>query len=988
VSQINRLPSGGEIDRSAPIEFSFNGTTYTGFSGDTLASALIANDVRLVGRSFKYHRPRGIVTAGNHEPNALVQLVGDDDEPNVRATTLKLRPALEARSVNCWPSVNFDVGAINELLSPLFAAGFYYKTFMWPPGGWNFYAPIIRRMAGLGKAPTSVGEHRYERRFHHCDLLIVGAGVSGLVAARCASRAGVRVMLVDDGALPGGGARNLDATIDGLLVRDWVGDVLAELDANDNVLRLPSTSAVGYYDHNMLTLVEAEPDVSWLHERFWKVRATQVILATGAHERPLVFANNDRPGVMLVSAVRTYIEDYAVRPGRRAVLVTNNDSAYEAVAVLLDANVEIAAFIDTREHPSPELVEMLEALSVKHYCGHAVVDVKGRSCVTGVEIAPFADVGRHHPIACDLVGTSGGWNPAVHLQSQSGAKPVYSSTGACFVPGPCVQAEVSVGSCAGVFELEAALQSGFGAASRVLDQLGIAHESTDGQLKVENAPAYRIEARWELPRLNVKQKSFVDLQNDVTSNDIRLAESEGFESVEHVKRYTTAGMGTDQGKLGNANVIGVLSETRDKPPDQIGTTTYRPPYVPVSFGVIAGNDIGPLVLPSRRTSITGWIEDTGAVMFEAGANYRRPSYFPVSGETPGDAISREALKCRQSAGMYDGSPLGKFELCGPDVLTFLNRVYTNNWHDLPVGGGRFGWMLKEDGRLLDDGVTFRIDDDRYLMFVGTGAADHAYLHLERLLQLEWPELEVYLTVVTSQWTNICVCGPNARAVLESAGVGIPLDSTGLPFMGIRQAQLADCDILLARVGYTGELSYEVNVRAGHGLRVWQALYDAGQSHDLTLIGSEASMVMRCEKGFISAGFEGDGIVNPFDAGVGWALDMNKGDFIGRRSLLKDLNVAGERPKVVGLLPNDPNYLAPDGTPLTAGKLASGEVNVVGYVTQCVYSPSLNRSVAMAVLDDGLNKLGQSITMHAVDGQMTAEITRPGFVDVKGARMRG
>ena len=987
MSQINRLANGGDIDRGSSIEFSFNGKAYVGYRGDTLASALIANNVRLVGRSFKYHRPRGIVTAGNDEPNALVQLRGQDDEPNVRATTLKLRPGVDAWSVNCWPSVNFDVGSINELLSPLFAAGFYYKTFMWPPGGWNFYAPLIRRMAGLGKAPTTPGEHRYERRFHHCDVLVVGAGVAGLITAVTASRAGARVMLIDDGSRPGGRARKTSARIDGKPVSDWVDDVVAELDAGDNVLRLSNASAVGYYDHNMLTVVETEPAVAWLHERFWKVRASQVVLATGAHERPLVFANNDRPGVMLAGAVRTYIEDYAVRPGRRAVVVTNNDSAYDTATVMLNANIEIAAFIDTRALVPEALVNRLTGQGVKHYCAHAVVNVEGRQSVQGVQVTPFDTPGNGQRIACDLVASSGGWSPTVHLQSQSGAKPVYSPENACFVPGPCVQRETSVGSCAGSFELGDALQQGIAAALRALEQLGVEPRPGDRQPLVEDSHPYRIEACWELPRKNRRQKSFVDLQNDVSSDDIRLAELEGFESVEHVKRYTTAGMGTDQGKLGNANVIGVLAETRQSEPGKIGTTTYRPPYIPVSFGVMAGKDIGPLVLPSRRTSITDWIEAAGAVMFEAGANYRRPSYFPVPGESASEAISREALKCRRTVGMYDGSPLGKFELRGPDVLTFLNRVYSNNWQDLAVGSGRFGWMLKEDGRLLDDGVTFRLDDDRYLMFVGTGAADHAYLHLERLLQLEWPELDVYLTVVTSQWTNICVSGPNARAVLESAGIDMQLDPQSVPFMGIRETRIAGLDVLLARIGYTGESSFEINVRASLGLALWEALYAAGQAHGLTLIGSEASMVMRCEKGFISAGFEGDGIVNPFDAGVGWAVDLEKGDFIGRRSLIRDQNVGGMRPKVVGLLPVDTSYQAPDGTPLTDGTTASGDVNVVGYVTQCVYSPTLKRSIAMAVLDDGLNKLGQVVTMHAIDGQMSAEITRPGFIDPKGKRMR-
>ena len=474
----------------------------------------------------------------------------------------------------------------------------------------------------------------------------------------------------------------------------------------------------------------------------------------------------------------------------------------------------------------------------------------------------------------------------------------------------------------------------------------------------------------------------------MTAGDIRLAEQEGFRSVEHVKRYTTAGMGTDQGKLGNVNAIGILAGALSEAPGAIGTTTYRPPYVPVSFGAIAGKDTGEVLLPSRRTALTGRIEAAGAVMFEAGAGYRRPSYFPRDGEAMAEAVSREALACRTAAGMYDGSPLGKFELHGPDVVVFLNRVYANRWDDLAVGRGRFGWMLREDGRLLDDAVTFRLAEDRWWMFAGTGAADHVEKHLERLLQMEWPELEVYLTVVTSQWTNICVCGPKAREVLEGAGVGVNLAPDAFPFMTMRETTVAGVPARVARAGYTGELSFEVNVPARHGVRVWESLARAGEPFGLTFVGSEASMVMRCEKGFVSAGFEGDGIVNPFDAGCGWAVDMDKGDFIGRRSLVRDRNIGGVRPNVVGLLPEDPSFVPPDGTPLVPAGAPDDAPPVIGYVSQACHSPNADRAIALAVLDDGRRLIDERVDIAAIDRRAPALVTRPCFVDRAGGRMRG
>ncbi|MGI9334870.1 MAG: sarcosine oxidase subunit alpha family protein [Gammaproteobacteria bacterium] len=981
-----RLATGGAIDRSRAIRFRFNGVSYTGHPGDTLASALMANGVRLVGRSFKYHRPRGIVSAGVEEPNAIVQLDGDDDEPHARATTLLLRAGLSARSVKGWPSVGFDLGAANDRLSPLLAAGFYYKTFMWPSAGWNFYARFIRRMAGLGTAPGRADEQAYEKRFHHCDVLVAGAGPAGLHAALATARSGARVMLVDDAPVPGGMLRDFTAQVDGRTARAWVADIVAELDGFPDVLRLTHATVAGYYDHNLLTIIEQAHGAHAFAERLWKVRARQVVLATGASERPLVFANNDRPGVMQPGAALAYVHRHGVAPGRRAVVVTNNNSTYATVRELIAQGLEVPLLADVRRRPAQPLKAELTARGVEVLGGHAVVDVTGTRTVRAVEVAaPDGRAGRRR-VACDLVLCSGGWNPRVHLHSQSGARPAYDEQQACFVPGTSVQGERSAGACNGAFDLAACLTQGWRAGTEACRALGF-YEAAPHVADCSVEATLEIEPCWEIPPAHPRAKAFVDLQNDVTADDIRLAQAESFRSVEHVKRYTTAGMGTDQGKLGNVNLIGILSQSQSCAPGEIGTTTYRPPYTPVSFGAIAGKDKGELLLPARRTAITDWIENAGAVMFEAGGHYRRPSHFPQAGEDVAASVAREVRACRTNAGLYDGSPLGKFELRGPDAVTLLNRVYANRWDDLETGHGRFGWMLREDGRLLDDGVTFRLGPDRYWMFCATGAADHVYMHLERLLQLEWPGLEVYLTVVTSQWTNLCVCGPKARAILEHAGVDASLAPAAFPFMGVREMQVGGIAARVARVGYTGELSFEINVPARHGLSLWETLIASGKAFGLHPVGSQASLVMRCEKGFVAAGFEGDGIVNPFDAGVGWAVDLHKGDFIGRRSLEKDLEAGGVRPNVVGLLPDDASFVPAHGTPLVELGASANAPPVIGHITQACYSPTLERSIALAVLNDGRRRLGQRIAIAAIDRRAAALVAPPVFVDPHGERMR-
>ena len=980
---LNRRSAGGSIDRDRVIRFEFNGKPYRGYAGDTLASALLANGVRVVARSFKYHRPRGVIGTGFEEPNALVQVLGKDEEPNVQATCLPLSEGLSAKSQNCWPGPEFDLGGINDRISRLIPAGFYYKTFMWRP--WNSYAQVIRKAAGLGEIPKVRENGHYEKRFHHCDVLIVGAGPSGLIAGLVAGQSGARVLLVDDQCHPGGRLLSEMAEVDGQSALQWTQTTTEEIDSLPNVRRLANSSVIGYYDHNMLTVIERDPVQSWVRERFWRVRAKRVIIATGAVERPLVFPNNDRPGTMLASAARVYSNRFAVELGRCIVVTTNNNSAYETAFDLVRMEQNVQAIIDTRETIDDQLLKKSRDHGIDVLPSSAVSNVHGRSGVRSVDVVSLSGSAPVKRLECDVVCYSGGWNPLVHLHSHSGAKPVYNKSLACFVPGQPVQPALCAGATRGVFGLQGCLEDGVEAGRATVEALGLRSTSVPLPKPSDSLPI-QIEPIWEIPTAS-RAKAFVDFQNDVTSADLRLAVRENYASIEHAKRYTTAGMATDQGKIGNTNVIGLIADQLSVDLETVGTTTYRPPYSPVSFGAIAGSHDGPLLLPLRTTPITQWHIDAGASMNEAGSNFRRPFFYPRGDEDMASAVKREALAVREKVGIYDGTPLGKFELHGLDVTKFLNLIYTNTWDNLSIGEGRFGLMLREDGRLLDDGVTFRLDRNHYLLSSGSGTAEVVYAHMNRLLQVVWPELNVYVTTVTSQWANICVCGPSARQVLVSAGIDIDLESGSFPFMSIREARVAGYHARVARVSYTGELSFEVNVCRREGLAVWQALMNAGAEYGITPVGSETSAVLRIEKGYVSAGTEGDGITNPFDAGMGWVVNMKKPDFIGKRSLVRDRSVGGTRQEVVGLLPNDEAFVLVEGSAIIEPSSEGASPNYLGHVTASCFSPNLDRSISLALLKNGRSRQGDTVTVSGLDRTTRALVVPPVFVDAKGDRMR-
>lgn len=1001
----NRLELGGRIDRSQRLSFQFDGETMYGHPGDTLASALIANGVRVVGRSFKYHRPRGLMAAGGEEPNGLVRLrTGGRAEPNVRATDILLYDGLVAESQNRWPSLNFDLGSLNDRLSPLFPAGFYYKTFMWPTNMWPVYEGVIRRMAGLGRAAETPDPDRYEKQYAHCDVLVVGAGPAGLAAAQWAGRTGARVILADEGAEFGGSLLGNGEEIDGDPAPAWVAGIKEELAKADNIRCLPRTTVTGYYDHNALTMLQrvsdhvAEPAPGQPRQRLWQVRAKQVVLATGALERPLVLANNDRPGVMLAAAAQTYINRYGVRPGQKAVLFTNNDSAYSAALDLAKAGVNVAAVVELRAQAPLGWLSRLDDAGIEVMVDRAVISVEGKKTVTCVRIGKLNEArdglvgGIARRIDCDLLCLSGGWTPSLHLLSQSGAKLQWDDALGCFLPGPTlsgamVQAVRVVGAANGGGNLQDCLDRGAEAGNAAANDAGHRRRgrgprSPKAAAEPDVTPILPI---WSIPS-NGKGgggKAFVDFQSDVTAADLHLAAREGYRSIEHVKRYTTTGMGTDQGRTSNINALGIVAGALDVDIPTVGHTTFRPPFSPLTFGAIAGRRIGALLDPVRRTPMHAWHQAHGAE-FEPVGQWLRPYYYPRSGETMERAVNREVRAARTSLGIMDATTLGKIDIQGPDAAEFLNRVYVNGWKGLAVGGCRYGLMLGEDGMVFDDGVTARLGEDHFHMTTTTGGAAHVLDWLESWSQTEWPELSVYCTSSTEQWAVASICGPNARRLMEDLCPDMDLSAEAFPHMTWQAGVAAGLDARIFRIGFTGELSYEINVPAGHGPALWQAIMGLGEKYAITPFGTEAMHVLRAEVGFIMIGQETDGTITPHDLGLGRMVSSKK-DFLGKRSLSRTDTMCQDRPQLVGLLTNDASIRVPEGAQLIAGSdaspLQSGPPQLsLGHVTSSYYSPNLGRTFALGLLQGGHERHGESVHI-AYDGKVVrAEVTAPRFLD--------
>lgn len=995
----HRTAEGGRIERRVSVPFSFDGKSYTGVKGDTLASALLANGVHFVGRSYKYHRPRGILSAGSEESNALVGINRGEGryDTNTRATTQELYEGLKAESQHCWPSLRWDFGEVNGLAGPLLSAGFYYKTFMWPKSFWDrIYEPIVRKSAGLGRAPRSVDPNAYASRYAHCDVLIVGGGPAGLAAALAASRSGAKVILVDEQPEIGGMLlSDLSSRIDDQLSRSWLASVAKTLCERENVSILTRTTAFGYYHQNFLGLVErlsdhlVSPHPALPRERLWRVRARQVVLTTGAIERPLVFAGNDRPGVMLAGAARTYLNRYGVKVGNRPVVVTSHDSAYLSAFDMATAGIGVRAIIDLRKEVSPTLLDRADQLGIEVLPGHTLTQATGRLRVCSLLVARVestGSVGAARKIECDALLMCGGWTPGVHLFSQSRGTLSWREEIGAYVPGVYSQNARSAGACDGCFLLSDALNDGAAAGQNAATEAGfkvgestvyaVADEAPCSGTPVDALPTSADPARI---------KAFVDYQNDVTAKDVRQAVREGFHSIEHIKRYTITGMATDQGKTSNLNGLAIASEALERPIVEVGLTTFRPPYTPTSFGAFAGRSRGDLFDVTRKTPIDSWAEKQGAV-FEPVSLWRRARYFPQAGEDMQTAVARECKATRTSIGITDASTLGKIEVVGPDAAEFLNRMYTNPWIKLGVGRCRYGLMLGEDGYIMDDGVVGRLAEDRFHVTTTTGGAPRVMANMEDYLQTEWPELNVWLTSITEQWAVITLNGPNVRKLIEPLITGIDLSKEAFPHMAIREGKIFGVPTRLFRVSFTGELGFEINVPSRYGLAVWERLIEAGAQYDIIPYGTEALHVLRAEKGYIIVGQETDGTQTPDDMGMTWAIGKKKLDFVGKRSLQRPDILVSNRKQLVGLLTGDTKQVLEEGAQIVAEKRVSPPVKMIGHVTSSYWSESLHRSIALAVVEDGRARMGKELYVPMPDGVHPVQVVDPVFYDPEGERL--
>lgn len=1004
MSQVNRLAKGGRIDRSQPLSFTFNGQTYQGFAGDSLAAALLANGVDIVGRSFKYSRPRGIVAAGAEEPNAVLQIGSSEaaQVPNVRATQQALYSGLVASSTNGWPSVNTDLmGILGKVGGGMMPPGFYYKTFMYPQNLWMTYEKYIRKAAGLGRSPTEVDPDIYDQMNQHCDVLIVGAGPAGLAAALAAGRSGARVILADEQEEFGGSLLDTRETLDGKPAAEWVAQAIAELQAMPDVTLLSRATVNGYHDHNFLTIHQRLTDhlgetapMGQARQRMHRVRAKRVVLASGAHERPLVYANNDVPGNMLAGAVSTYVRRYGVAPGQALVLSTNNDYAYRVVLDWLDAGRQVVAVADARSNPRGAWVEEARARGVRILTGSAVVEARGSKRVTGARICAI-DVKAHkvtspgEVLDCDLIVSSGGYSPVVHLASHLGGRPQWREDILGFVPGPGngLQQRIDAGAVNGVFALGDVLANGFEAGAKAAAEAG--YQAVSGSLpKVERLHEEPMLALFQVPHDKPTArapKQFVDLQNDVTAAGIELATREGFESVEHVKRYTALGFGTDQGKLGNINGLAIAARSMGISIPQMGTTMFRPNYTPVTFGAVAGRHCGALFDAKRYTAMQAWHLKNGAE-FEDVGQWKRPWYFPKNGEDLHAAVARECLAVRNSVGILDASTLGKIDIQGPDAREFLNRVYTNAWTKLDVGKARYGLMCKEDGMVFDDGVTACLADNHFLMTTTTGGAARVLEWLEIYHQTEWPELKVYFTSVTDHWATMTLSGPNSRKLLAKV-TDIDLDKDAFPFMSWKEGLVGGVPARVFRISFTGELSYEVNVQADYALGVWEQIIEAGKEFDLTPYGTETMHVLRAEKGFIIVGQDTDASVTPDDLNMGWCVGRTKPfSWIGKRGMNRADCLREDRKQLVGLKPVNPNQVLPEGAQLVFDPKQSIPMQMVGHVTSSYMSAAMGYSFAMAVVKGGLKRMGERVFAPLADGSVIeAEICSSVFYDPKGDR---
>ncbi len=977
--QKNRLAEGGCIDRSKPLAFEFNGRKLQGFAGDTIASALLANGISTVSRSFKYHRPRGVFSAGVEESGGLLTVTsGNGDIPIVRSTLTALAEGKIIRSQNCFPSVNFDLGRSLDFSHRLWSTGFYNKTFKWPH--WRWYEATIRRLAGLGKLASGEDNTGYFHHNLHCDVLIVGAGPAGLAAALSAANSGARVVLAEQEHEVGGSLLRQAAEIDGLEPDPWIAATLATLRQSGNVTVMTSSTVCGYYDHNVLTIADrSDAGV----KRFWKVRTKQVVLATGAIEQPLVFCNNDRPGIMLAASAMAYVHRYGVRPCASMLVATNNDSAYAAAFSLHDHGVQIPAIVDVRENIAPALVQQADQRGIPIMPGSVIIDTAGFRRLSKARIGRLSkDAQTVLPasrwIRCSGIAMSGGFNPTLHLYSQAGGKLHYNVQLACFLTATCAQQVLVAGAANGRFLLPDALAESVQAGAQAAGNAGF--ECRPVAISTSVAGSYALQANRISPAGDT-HRQWVDWLHDVTVADIEQAAQENFVSVEHMKRYTSAGMSVDQGKTSNLNALTLLAGLTDKPIEEVGTTTFRPQFMPLPMGVIAGQRRADFYQPARLLPAHDWHLAKDAVFEDYGA-WRRPEYYAGNGKDRAEAIRAEVLSVRRNAGLFDGSPLGKIEVKGPDAGDFLNRIYVNNIQTLKTGHIRYGLMLNENGIIIDDGVCARLEDELYLLSTTAANADRIGGWLEEWHQCEWPHLELLISPVTSQWAVITIAGPDSRYILQSIDSDIDFSAESLPHMSLSTGVFAGVDARVQRVSFSGEMSFEISVAAKHGQTVIEHLL-ASSAH-LKPVGIEAILVLRTEKGYLHVGADTDGTSNALDVGFAGIVAKKQTDFVGKRSLLRARDQSAERRQLVGIEAVDKHENLQAGAHFvtTDGAAQRSE----GMVTSACYSPTLQRIIGLGMLEKGFARKGETVTVFDAGRTFSARITDPVFYDPAGERL--
>lgn len=1000
MTQLQRIESRDASVKQVrkPINFEFDGKAYQGREGDTLAAALMANGVKIVGRSFKLHRPRGLMGSWVEEVNGLVQLeTGGFEEPNVRATMVMLYEGLRARGQNAWPNVQNDVLGVMDKFSRLLPASFYYKSMIWPT--WHFYERFVRPIAGLGKAPTERDVQNYQKRNLHCDVFICGGGPAGIAAALAAADSGLRVVLADDQESFGGSLQGERMTINGKSASQWVSDSVAYLASKAHVRLLQATNVSGYYENNFLVasqrlitngLVGGVTAKLKPRERLWRIHAKEVILAAGALERPLVCPNNDRPGVMLASAVRHYANRFGIVAGEKVVVVTNNDSAYRTALDLHYLGVKGIKVVDTRSGVNALLSAELKNKGIEHLIGQSVRDIKGTKQIKAVQLAVHLGGGQlgsnTQLLECDLLAMSSGWTPTIHLHSQSGGALRYDESRACLVPKSCTQRLRVVGAANGNVTLQQCLEEGYQAGCEaVLGSVSGSPVVMQKWTASQEASAETIEPFW-FTRSEPTDKQWLDFQYDVKVSDIELAVLENFVSVEHVKRYTTGGMSVDQGKSSNFNILAIIAELTGKPIEKVGTTKFRPPYQPVTLGAFAGATVGEMYAPWQTLPAHKWHVRHGAKFGDYG--WQRPDYYPQGSEDIHTATLREVNSARSDVGMFDGSPLGKIQVSGPDAAAFLDRVYVNNISTLKSGFARYAMLTNENGVLIDDGVIIRMAEDLFLVHATSGAVGRVTLMMEEYLQCEWPDLQVHVNNVTTQWGNLTLSGPKARLVMEKLDCGVDLAAEKFAHMQYREGQIGGVPVRILRASFTGDTTFEIGVPARYTESLWDAVYEAGQEFGITPYGVEALEVMRTEKGYIHVGSDTDACSNPLDLGMGRLIERKPVDFIGRRSLQREAEQSPDRLQFVGLESVNPQERLPVGGHVVGTDKPVAPITSHGYVTSAVFSPALGKHIGLGIVRRGASRMNEEVFVYSNGNIIAARIVSPAHFDSKGERLNG